>query len=54
MQGNPTALEHLKALLAAREPDYARADATIDTSGRSIADCFADLETIAANAFQTA
>ncbi len=54
MRGNPTALEHLKALLLAREPEYARADAMIDTSGRSIDDCFADLETIATSALQAA
>jgi XRE family transcriptional regulator, aerobic/anaerobic benzoate catabolism transcriptional regulator len=52
MRGNPTALEHLKVLLLAREPEYARADAVIDTSGRSIEDCFAELETIAASALQ--
>jgi len=54
MRDNPTALEHLKALLVAREPEYARADAMIDTSGRSIEDCFADLETIATSALQAA
>jgi XRE family transcriptional regulator, aerobic/anaerobic benzoate catabolism transcriptional regulator len=54
MRDNPTALEHLKALLLAREPEYARADAVIDTSGRSIEDCFADLETIATSALQAA
>ncbi len=54
MQGNSTALEHLKALLVAREPEYARADTMIDTSGRSIEDCFADLKAIAASAFQAA
>jgi len=54
MRDNPTALEHLKALLVAREPEYARADAMIDTSGRSIEDCFADLEAIATSALQAA
>ena len=53
-QGNPKAVEHLKALLVAREPEYARADTMIDTSGRSIEDCFADLKTIAAAAFPAA
>jgi XRE family transcriptional regulator, aerobic/anaerobic benzoate catabolism transcriptional regulator len=52
MQGNPTALEHLKTLLIARTPEYARADASIDTSGRSIEDCFAELALVAASAFQ--
>lgn len=48
MQGNPRALEHLKALLAERETGYAQAECTLDTSGRSIEDCFAELEAIAA------
>lgn len=39
MSGNPKALEHLKSLLAQREPEYARADILIDTSGRSIEAC---------------
>lgn len=39
MKGNPRALENIKALLGAREADYARADVTIDTSGRSVEDC---------------
>ena len=54
MQGNPKALDHLRALLVAREPEYARADAMIDTSGRSIDACFADLKIIAADAFHVA
>jgi len=48
MRGNPRALEHLRALLAAREPDYARADFAIDTSGRAIEASFMDLECIVA------
>lgn len=48
MRGNPKALEHLKTLLAAREPDYGRADCAIDTSGRSIEDSLAELEAVAA------
>lgn len=48
MRGNPRALEHLRALLGQREPDYARAECTIDTSGRSADACFTDLETLAA------
>jgi XRE family transcriptional regulator, aerobic/anaerobic benzoate catabolism transcriptional regulator len=54
MRDNPTALEHLKTLLLAREPEYARADAVIDTSGRSIEDCFVELEAIATSALQAA
>jgi XRE family transcriptional regulator, aerobic/anaerobic benzoate catabolism transcriptional regulator len=53
MRDNPTALEHLKALLIAREPDYARADNIVNTSGRVIEDCFAELVTLAASAFDT-
>ena len=48
MHGNPKALEHLKALLAAREPEYARAECVLDTSGRTIDACLAELEAIAA------
>ena len=48
MHGNPKALEHLRTLLAAREPDYARAECVIDTSGRTIEACLADLERVAA------
>ena len=48
MRGNPRALEHLKALLAAREPEYARADCVLDTTDRSIDDSLAGLEAIAA------
>ena len=47
MHGNPQAREHLKALLSAREPEYARAEYMLDTSGRSIDSCLAELETIA-------
>ena len=48
MRGDPKAIEHLKSLLAAREPEYARAECTLDTTGRSIEACLADLEAIAA------
>ena len=47
MHGNPRALDHLKALLATREPEYARAECSLDTAGRSIEACLADLEAIA-------
>jgi XRE family aerobic/anaerobic benzoate catabolism transcriptional regulator len=33
MQGNAEAMEDLKRILAAREPLYRKADATVDTSG---------------------
>ena len=48
MRGNPRALEHLKALLAAREPEYARAECVLDTTDRSIDDSLAVLEAIVA------
>jgi XRE family aerobic/anaerobic benzoate catabolism transcriptional regulator len=48
MRGNPRALDHLKALLASREPEYARAESAIDTSGRTIESCLAELTAIAA------
>ncbi len=48
MHGNPKALEHLKSLLAQREPEYARAECVIDTSGRTLEACLADLERLSA------
>lgn len=48
MLGNPKALEHLKSLLAAREPQYTRAECVIDTSGRTVEATLAELEHIAA------
>jgi XRE family aerobic/anaerobic benzoate catabolism transcriptional regulator len=36
MQGHAQAMEDLKALLAARESQYARADAVVDTSGQTV------------------
>jgi XRE family aerobic/anaerobic benzoate catabolism transcriptional regulator len=36
MRGHAQAMDDLKALLAAREPQYARADATVDTSGQTV------------------
>lgn len=47
MRGNPKALDHLRSLLAQREPDYARAEHVIDTAGRAIEACLAELEAIA-------
>ncbi|MDX2156352.1 MAG: shikimate kinase [Hyphomicrobiaceae bacterium] len=48
MRGNPKALEHLRSLLASREPEYARAECTLDTSGQSVEACLAELERLAA------
>lgn len=35
MEGQPRAMDQLRALLEARAPDYARADAQLDTSGKT-------------------
>jgi XRE family aerobic/anaerobic benzoate catabolism transcriptional regulator len=45
MRGHAQAMEDLKALLAAREPLYARADAVVDTSGQSAAKSLSALRT---------
>jgi XRE family aerobic/anaerobic benzoate catabolism transcriptional regulator len=36
MEGQPRAMEQLRALLEARSTDYARADAQLDTTGRTL------------------
>ena len=43
MAENPHAFEELRALLAARSKLYARADHTVDTSGRTIGQVVADV-----------
>jgi XRE family aerobic/anaerobic benzoate catabolism transcriptional regulator len=43
MAGNPKAMEELNAILKAREALYARADETVDTSGRTLGESSADL-----------
>lgn len=48
MHGNPKALEHISALLTLREPEYARAELVLDTTGRSTADCLSELERMSA------
>lgn len=48
IRGNPKALEHLESLLAVRQSEYARAEHVLDTSGRSIEVCVAELEAILA------
>lgn len=47
MRETPEALDHLKALLKQREPEYARADCALDTTGRAPEDCARELEQIA-------
>jgi len=48
MAQNREAMADLVAILDARSPDYARADAELDTSGDSVEQSFAKLATIAA------
>ncbi len=43
MAENPHAFEELRALLAARQKLYARADRTVDTSGRTVKQVVADI-----------
>ena len=43
MARNSEAMDDLNAILAARDPDYRRAEAAIDTSRRSIDDCLEEL-----------
>lgn len=44
MQGNPAAMEQLRAILGAREAEYARADLSLDTSGATPGDSLLALE----------
>ena len=44
------AMANIRAMLAAREPLYARADLSLDTSGRTVADCVAALQALVAPA----
>ena len=48
MAGHEQAMEDLRAILAEREPAYGQARAVLDTSGRSVGDCLAELERLAA------
>jgi XRE family aerobic/anaerobic benzoate catabolism transcriptional regulator len=43
MAGNQEAMEDLRRILASREPFYAKADLTFDTSKKKLADAFAEL-----------
>lgn len=43
MAGNPQAMAQLRALLASREPLYARAEAQLDTSGKTEAEALDEL-----------
>jgi len=50
MAGHAEAMEDLRKILASREPLYARADVTLDTSGRSMDESFESLRTLLASA----
>lgn len=43
MAGNPTAMDELKAILVSRESLYARAEAEIDTSSKTVEESLADV-----------
>jgi XRE family aerobic/anaerobic benzoate catabolism transcriptional regulator len=43
MAGNPRAMDELKSILTSREALYARAEAMIDTSGKSEEECLRNL-----------
>jgi XRE family aerobic/anaerobic benzoate catabolism transcriptional regulator len=46
MAGNPKAMEELNAILKNREALYARAEATVDTSGRTVAESAGELSRV--------
>lgn len=43
MEGNHEAMDDLRRILSEREPSYSSADYQLDTTGRSIEDCVAEL-----------
>jgi XRE family aerobic/anaerobic benzoate catabolism transcriptional regulator len=43
MAGNPAAMDELKAILVSREALYARSEAAVDTSGRTVEESLADV-----------
>ena len=49
MNANPRAMDDLMSILSSREPLYARADAVLDTSGRSVEQSLAELFVITAS-----
>lgn len=46
MDGNPQAMAQLRLILTGREADYARADAVLDTSGKTVDTSLSDLLTL--------
>lgn len=53
MANNREAMTDLKQILAARAPLYRRANASCDTSGKSVAECLDELERLSANLLAT-
>jgi XRE family aerobic/anaerobic benzoate catabolism transcriptional regulator len=51
MRKNREAMKDLIAILDAREAEYGRAHAQIDTSGRSVEECVSELEAVAISLF---
>ena len=51
MARNREAMKDLVAILEAREPEYGRAHAQLDTSGRPVDDCVRELEAAAIRLF---
>jgi XRE family aerobic/anaerobic benzoate catabolism transcriptional regulator len=49
MSANPRAMDDLVSILNSREPLYAKADATLDTNGRSIDASLTDLAALTAS-----
>jgi XRE family aerobic/anaerobic benzoate catabolism transcriptional regulator len=49
MSANPRAMDDLVSILNSREPLYAKADATLDTSGRSVERSLAELTALTAS-----
>jgi XRE family aerobic/anaerobic benzoate catabolism transcriptional regulator len=47
MSGNQEAMEDLRRILAAREPFYGKADVAFDTTGKTLAEAFAELRAAA-------
>lgn len=49
MAANPQAMSDLRRILAGREPLYARADSTLETSGKSVKESLKELEEMMSN-----
>jgi XRE family aerobic/anaerobic benzoate catabolism transcriptional regulator len=49
MTSNPRAMDDLVSILNSREPLYAKADAALDTNGRSVEQSLAELAALTAS-----